>query len=150
MPDVESIHHLRGNLHGPTTMNTAFRSSSQSLKEAIGFADGKPGKAIVHHLDAPDIKRIRTDIGMTQTQFAATFGISVSTLHHWERGDRTPHGPALTLLNVLAREPRGGGVEPVVEVIDLTDINGACQSTASPAWFLDKLHSFDADQLFCR
>ncbi|MGM0634056.1 MAG: helix-turn-helix domain-containing protein [Pseudomonadota bacterium] len=87
-------------------MSTAFESISQGLKEAIDFADGRQGKAVVHHLEAPDIKRIRTDIGMTQTQFAATFGISVSTLRHWERGDRTPHGPALTLLNVLAREPR--------------------------------------------
>ncbi|MAV31292.1 MAG: transcriptional regulator, partial [Cycloclasticus sp.] len=32
--------------------------------------------------------------------------ISVSTLRHWERGDRKPQDPALVLLNIVAKEPR--------------------------------------------
>ena len=52
------------------------------------------------------VKNIRAKIGMTQNEFASTFGISVSTLRHWERGDRTPHGPVLVLLNVVAKEPQ--------------------------------------------
>ena len=43
--------------------------------------------------------------GMTQEQFAARFGFSVATLRHWERGDRTPQGAALVLLNVIKRAP---------------------------------------------
>lgn len=43
---------------------------------------------------------------MSQTEFASAFGISVSTLMHWERGDRKPQGPALVLLNVVAKEPQ--------------------------------------------
>ncbi len=43
---------------------------------------------------------------MTQTEFADAFGISVSTLRHWERGDRNPAGPALVLLNVMEKEPK--------------------------------------------
>ncbi len=42
---------------------------------------------------------------MSQSEFASSFGISVSTLRHWERGDRSPQGPALVLLNVVAKEP---------------------------------------------
>ena len=38
--------------------------------------------------------------------FAATFGISLGTLRHWERGDRSPRGPAHVLLTVLAKEPQ--------------------------------------------
>jgi len=34
------------------------------------------------------------------------FGISVNTLRHWERSHRTPHGPALVLLNMVAKEPK--------------------------------------------
>ncbi len=45
---------------------------------------------------------------MSQSEFASAFGISVSTLRHWERGDRTPQGPALVLLNVVAKEPDFG------------------------------------------
>ncbi len=43
-------------------------------------------------------------MGMTQEQFAS-FGFSVATLRHWERGDRTPQGAALVLLNVINRVP---------------------------------------------
>jgi putative transcriptional regulator len=86
-------------------MSSAFESIKRGLEEAIEFAQGKPSKAIVHQLSALDIKRIRSDAGMTQEEFAMAFGISVSTLRHWERGDRSPAGPALVLLNVMEKEP---------------------------------------------
>jgi putative transcriptional regulator len=44
--------------------------------------------------------------GYTQPQFAARFGFSVATLRHWERGDRSPSGASLVLLNVIDRNPR--------------------------------------------
>jgi len=43
---------------------------------------------------------------MTQQEFADAFGISVSTLRHWERDDRRPRGPALVLLNVVVKRPK--------------------------------------------
>jgi putative transcriptional regulator len=86
-------------------MSSAFESIKRGLEEAIEFAQGKPSKANVHRLSALDIKRIRSDAGMTQEEFAVAFGISVSTLRHWERGDRSPAGPALVLLNVMEKEP---------------------------------------------
>ena len=42
---------------------------------------------------------------MSQTEFANSFGISLGTLRHWERGDRYPQGPALVLLNLLSKDP---------------------------------------------
>ena len=87
-------------------MNKAFESIKRGLGEVIEFTEGKPTKAVVHNLDSVDIKNIRTKVGMTQTEFADAFGISVSTLRHWERGDRNPAGPALVLLNVMEKEPK--------------------------------------------
>jgi putative transcriptional regulator len=87
-------------------MSSAFESIQQGLREAIDFAEGKPVKAIVHEVSAMDVKAIREHVGMTQTEFASAFGISVGTLRHWERGDRTPRGPARVLLNVVAKEPQ--------------------------------------------
>jgi len=52
-----------------------------------------------------DVKEVREKTGLTQAQFASTFGISLGTLRHWERGDRTPHGPALVLLNAANNAP---------------------------------------------
>ncbi len=87
-------------------MSKAFDSIKQGLEEAIEFSKGKPGKAVVHEFSPVDVKNIRANIGMSQNEFASAFGISVSTLRHWERGDRRPHGPALVLLNVVSKEPK--------------------------------------------
>jgi putative transcriptional regulator len=87
-------------------MSNAFNSIKQGLEEAIDFSKGEIGKAVVHEFSPIDVKNIRANIGMSQNEFASAFGISVSTLRHWERGDRTPHGPALVLLNVVAKEPK--------------------------------------------
>ena len=86
-------------------MSEAFESIKQGLIEAIEFSEGKRPDAMVHKFTTPDVKAIRRQLGMTQAEFAATFGISLGTLRHWERGDRTPRGPALVLLNVVEREP---------------------------------------------
>jgi len=87
-------------------MSKAFDSIKQGLEEAVGFSKGKKTKAVVHKFGPVDVKNIRAKIGMSQNEFASAFGISVSTLRHWERGDRTPQGPALVLLNVIAKEPK--------------------------------------------
>lgn len=87
-------------------MSNAFDSIKQGLDEALEFSKGNNGKAIVHEFSPVDVKNIRAQIGMSQSEFASAFGISVSTLRHWERGDRKPHGPALVLLNVVAKEPK--------------------------------------------
>lgn len=86
-------------------MNKAFDSIKQGLNEAIDHATGKGVKAIIHDITPLDVKDIRKNIGMSQDKFAMAFGISVATLRHWERGDRSPRGPALALLNAIAREP---------------------------------------------
>ncbi len=87
-------------------MSEAFDSIKQGLEEAIDYSKDSLRKAVVHKFKPIDVKNIRIKIGMTQNEFASAFGISVSTLRHWERGDRTPQGPALVLLNVVAKEPK--------------------------------------------
>jgi putative transcriptional regulator len=60
----------------------------------------------LHVPPAVDVKEVRRRTGLTQEQFAAKFAISVGTLRHWERGDRTPRGETLVLLNIIAKEPK--------------------------------------------
>ena len=82
-------------------MSEAYKSISKGLKEAIEYSKGmrefKP-----RHIE---VKKLRERIGMSQPKFAATFGISLGTLRHWERGDRYPQGAALVLLNLLSKDP---------------------------------------------
>jgi putative transcriptional regulator len=87
-------------------MSEAFTSIKQGLIEAIEFAQGKTDAAVVHQFSAVDVKAIRQHVGMSQAEFASAFGISLGTLRHWERGDRTPRGAALVLLNIVAKEPQ--------------------------------------------
>ena len=87
-------------------MSEFYKSIKQGLGEAIAFSEGKCPQAVVHEFSPVDVKNIRSNMGMSQTEFASAFGISVSTLRHWERGDRVPHGPALVLLNVVEKEPQ--------------------------------------------
>jgi putative transcriptional regulator len=86
-------------------MNKAFESIKTGLEQAISHTKGEPVKAVVHEVSSLDVKAIRSKVGMTQREFAMSFGISLGTLRHWERGDRQPHGPARVLLNVLAKKP---------------------------------------------
>ena len=88
-------------------MGKAFESIRQGLNEAIGHAKGKQAGVKVWRPSAVDVAEVRGRLGFTQSQFAARFGVSVATLRHWERGDRNPQGPALVLLNLIDRDPKG-------------------------------------------
>ncbi|MDO9600587.1 MAG: helix-turn-helix domain-containing protein [Azoarcus sp.] len=86
-------------------MSIAFDSIKLGLMEATEHAEGRAPETRIHRPRPVDVKALRTRVGMTQEQFAARFGFSTATLRHWERGDRSPHGPALVLLNVIERNP---------------------------------------------
>jgi putative transcriptional regulator len=87
-------------------MSKAFASIKQGLQEAIAHQKGGQAGAKLHVPPQVDVKEVRRRTGLTQAEFAARFAISLGTLRHWERGDRTPRGTALVLLNIIAKEPK--------------------------------------------
>lgn len=86
-------------------MGKAFESISRGLNEAIAHAKCEKVAVKLYKPEAVDVSALRRNMGMTQEQFAARFGFSVATLRHWERGDRSPQGASLVLLNVIKRAP---------------------------------------------
>jgi len=50
--------------------------------------------------------RIRAELGMSQTEFAAALTIPVATLRNWEQGRVPPDPAARALLRIVAREPK--------------------------------------------
>jgi putative transcriptional regulator len=86
-------------------MSDLFESIKRGLEEAVAHRKGEKTGVRLFVPEEVDVKKVREKTGLTQEQFAATFGISLGTLRHWERGDRKPHGPALVLLNAVAKEP---------------------------------------------
>jgi putative transcriptional regulator len=87
-------------------MSNAFESIAQGLREAIALNEGEAIPVNVFRPEEIDVGQLRRSLGLTQSEFAAKFCISLGTLRHWERGDRKPHGPALALLHVVAKEPQ--------------------------------------------
>ncbi|MCU5785772.1 helix-turn-helix domain-containing protein [Alloalcanivorax marinus] len=55
----------------------------------------------VKHLQAADIRRLRRRYKVSQAVFAAYLNTSLSTVQKWERGDKTPNGISLKLLNLV-------------------------------------------------
>ena len=89
-------------------MTNAFKSIQQGLTEAIAHAKTKDTETTgvkPYQPHAVNVSDLRQRLSLTQEQFAARFGFSVATLRHWERGDRTPSGASLVLLNVIDRNP---------------------------------------------
>jgi putative transcriptional regulator len=89
----------------------------QSLDEVrIQVATGRFAGRI-SEVDADDIRTLRTRSGMTQAQFAATFGIGLGTLQKWERGERRPSGAAKSLLKVMQAD-----IPAVVKALGVTPL----------------------------
>ena len=52
-----------------------------------------------------DAKSVREQTGLSQEQFAATFGLDVATVRNWEQGRSSPDTAARVLLAVIENEP---------------------------------------------
>jgi putative transcriptional regulator len=80
----------------------------KSMGEALVHARGEKTDARVTRFRRPAVavKTIRQKVGLGQEDFASLLGVSVSGLRKWEQGQRRPGGAALTLLQVMDREPR--------------------------------------------
>jgi putative transcriptional regulator len=78
-----------------------------SLEQAVAIVEGTLSPGRIHEVDVPevDVRAARQRLGMTQTDFAAAFGVALPTLRKWEQRVRRPHGPARVLLRVIEREP---------------------------------------------
>jgi len=63
-----------------------------------------------------DVQAIRKGLNLSQSEFAARFGFTAAAVRQWEQGRREPHGPARTLLTLIAREP--GAVRRALEAAE--------------------------------
>jgi putative transcriptional regulator len=54
----------------------------------------------------PNVREIRESLGMTQKEFADTYGFSVGAVRHWEQGVRKPEKATRLMLHMIVLEPR--------------------------------------------
>lgn len=72
---------------------------------AIAQGDADPSAYRVHIPTDVDVRKIRKALKLSQTQFAARFGLLASTIRDWEQHRRKPEGAARVLLQVIKKEP---------------------------------------------
>lgn len=78
-----------------------------SMKEAVSIARGEMSAEVyqIHIPSQVDVKSIRQGLGLSQSSFAARFGLSLHTLRNWEQGKRQPDPAARAYLKVIEKAP---------------------------------------------
>jgi len=83
-----------------------FNSIMKGAEEALAHLKGEPVEGVVVHTPADIVKHTRKAVlGMTQDEFAETFGISKMVISQWERGHRKPPAVARALFTIIRHNP---------------------------------------------
>ena len=72
------------------------------MKDVLAFQKGERKGFTVHA--GSDVKAIRAKTKLTQSQFANTFGLEISTIRDWEQGRRQPERAAQVLLQLIDKD----------------------------------------------
>lgn len=78
----------------------------ESLQEIADWQAGKPTQLIVHQPGVFDVSKVRRKTGLSQAEFASTFGFNLRSLQDWESARKKPSAAALSLLKMIAIAPR--------------------------------------------
>lgn len=90
------------------TKRATVMTEAQIRKAALSDPDNPPltRAALRRMRPVRQVKRIRHRLGLSQSEFAKTFGLSLSVLRDWEQGRCEPDQAAKTLLHVIEANPR--------------------------------------------
>jgi putative transcriptional regulator len=83
-----------------------FAELVESIEEAGKIRKGLAKPSRTYRYRPIDIKRIRSKLHVSQSQFSLMIGVSKSTLQNWEQGRREPEGPAKALLRIVDKRPQ--------------------------------------------
>lgn len=83
-----------------------FNELVTSMKEAVAITKGELQPSRTFEYSPINVKEIREKANKSQSEFADMIGVKIGTLRNWEQGRRTPDGPALTILKIVAANPK--------------------------------------------
>ena len=81
------------------------RNLFDEIREGLEAYRDHPDSLRQRELSMPDVKAVRKQFRLSQSQMATFLNVSKRTLENWEQGRRSPTGPARTLLRIMEREP---------------------------------------------
>lgn len=76
-----------------------------SLKEAKAIFHGEKRASRQFEVNSADVKTVRKNTGLTQSEFARLMRVNVKTLQNWEQHRHSPTGPAAALLKIVENAP---------------------------------------------
>ncbi|MBF0239038.1 MAG: helix-turn-helix domain-containing protein [SAR324 cluster bacterium] len=82
-----------------------FEELKESIRQAGAIRRGQLKPAKITQYPEPNVKKIRNQLDLSQSQFATLLGISIGTLQGWEQERRKPQGPARVLLQIAEKHP---------------------------------------------
>jgi putative transcriptional regulator len=86
-------------------MSELGKALIEGLTEAVAHARGEATGARARVIAVPDVRAIREQLRLSQSEFAEAYHIPLATLQGWEQGRRAPDATAAAYLNVIAAMP---------------------------------------------
>ncbi|MEX0635094.1 helix-turn-helix domain-containing protein (plasmid) [Serratia ureilytica] len=77
-----------------------------SLEEAVEIKNGVREPARVTRYELADVKAIRAQLNVSQSEMAKVLGTSLDTIKSWETGRRNPTGLAAKVLATIQANPK--------------------------------------------
>ncbi|MDT3253838.1 NadS family protein [Serratia sp. root2] len=82
-----------------------FDDMKTSLEEAVDIKNGVTAPANVTRYDIADVRAIREQLNVSQSEMAKALGTSVDTIKSWETKRRNPTGLAAKVLAAIQTNP---------------------------------------------
>jgi putative transcriptional regulator len=83
----------------------AFDKIAEGLDEALSIMRGEAKPAKLYVPAELDVKAIRARLDLSQDDFAASFGFTVSQVRDWEQGRSSPVGGLRAYLMLIESDP---------------------------------------------
>jgi putative transcriptional regulator len=83
-----------------------FDELKASLEEAVDIKNGTKAPARVTRYELADVRAIRENLNITQSEMAKVLGTSLDTIRSWETGRRNPTGLAAKVLATIQANPK--------------------------------------------
>ncbi|MBY4890449.1 helix-turn-helix domain-containing protein [Pantoea sp. DY-15] len=83
-----------------------FDELKASLEEAVEIKNGTSEPARVTRYELADVKAIRMQLNVSQSEMAQVLGTSLDTIKSWETGRRNPTGLAAKVLATIQANPK--------------------------------------------
>jgi len=83
-----------------------FDELKASLEEAVEIKKGVREPARVTRYELADVKAIRAQLNVSQSEMAKVLGTSLDTIKSWEAGRRNPTGLAAKVLATIQANPK--------------------------------------------